>query len=755
MTNTISLRIDGKWAVLPDDVEITIEGNSNIWDDKSGTCSYPFELNIRQNLHLVGNAAQLNGESIFAALDGKRGELFLMGVPFFTGIVALDDEVDLESEVVEINVKSGSLEFEKMIEGLNCQDVPLIDEIPAGVYYEKIEFEWRVDDNGHTFEKSIWASLPEDDFVAPVDVNGNRLINVSEPYPQKKFCNVRLCINGTGEYVESGKSNQGGRGDRSLYRRVPEGSKRVTGNPSAYIVLDAFRPKSGMCFYVLYFMDCLFNKLNVNVEYNSLPDMEDMNRLAFLNTRLSYNIDDIDDIEFEGLPSFYNANITARYANMMPSYSRSRIFGRTVKADSKNFPDIEVSEVIDALSTAFGIKLMYDSNKNSVRMFFVKELFDSDAEDILVESIYSVAKTESKKIRGFKLSYSSGSDDDTAFNYSDYQNVELKTYLEILNNISAYNKTCYIDENTGNAYRIKVNNDAESENQLFPSLFEVGAFSPASDGDTSDDNYIDKKEIQFSPVIMNDTSYKSSYRSSRGGSRDRNENDTSEVITTQTFAVFLDVDMQGEGTQTLEYSQSIILPRSRKRVSEGYRITYESQQIYDIDANDESPIQSYDTGFSLFLMRGPGNKSGVEEYDKDYDDEGNSKYVQVPKNYASSSDTVDNYGNLFDYNGEEQGGVDVSGRFSLKPRAEKPGYAITNTYAQRRGLADKFYSEYSYFVRNRKIAKISCKMELAEVINLSWEKKYRIGNLVGFLKSYTYTVTKDGIGPISLELYYM
>ena len=130
------------------------------------------------------------------------------------------------------------------------------------------------------------------------------------------------------------------------------------------------------------------------------------------------------------------------------------------------------------------------------------------------------------------------------------------------------------------------------------------------------------------------------------------------------------------------------------------------------------------------------------------------------KGYSFHSDTVDNYSRTWDYNGKEEGGVSQEGRFSLKLRAEKPNpdggfYPITETYAQRRGLFDKFYSEYAYFVVNRKIVRMKCRMEMADLLNIDWTKRYKIGEYVGFINKYSYSVSSTGISDVELEMYYI
>ena len=138
--------------------------------------------------------------------------------------------------------------------------------------------------------------------------------------------------------------------------------------------------------------------------------------------------------------------------------------------------------------------------------------------------------------------------------------------------------------------------------------------------------------------------------------------------------------------------------------------------------------------------------------------------MNVAANYAFHSDTIDDNGGEFDYNGETDGGTGAEdgtgGRFSLYLRAEKPNpnggyFDIGIASARRRGLFDKFYTEYAYFVTHRKIAKLTLRMEIADLVNIDWTKRYRIGSFIGFINSYSYTVDSQGISEVQMELYYI
>lgn len=111
------------------------------------------------------------------------------------------------------------------------------------------------------------------------------------------------------------------------------------------------------------------------------------------------------------------------------------------------------------------------------------------------------------------------------------------------------------------------------------------------------------------------------------------------------------------------------------------------------------------------------------------------------------------------------------GRFSLKPRAEKPNpnfdssqpesssnpkyLTITDPLNARRGLADVFYPEYSHFVRNRRIVELELDVELAELLRLDLTKRCLIDNILGFIAKITFIADKDGIHDVKLKLYYL
>lgn len=115
----------------------------------------------------------------------------------------------------------------------------------------------------------------------------------------------------------------------------------------------------------------------------------------------------------------------------------------------------------------------------------------------------------------------------------------------------------------------------------------------------------------------------------------------------------------------------------------------------------------------------------------------------------------------------------LANRFSLKLRAEKPNpyfdptqpedsttnrryLEITNPNLRGRGLCDQFYKEYSYWVRNARVAKLTVRMELAQLLAIDKTVKVTIGDITGFIRKMQYSISnKTGLGEVTMEIMYI
>ena len=237
-------------------------------------------------------------------------------------------------------------------------------------------------------------------------------------------------------------------------------------------------------------------------------------------------------------------------------------------ASSECFPNVDISEVIDALKSGFGVRLLFDDNYKRVRVVLLRNIFRNKDVQTITCDIIEETKTENS-IRGFRMTY--GDSDDTTFYYKgfadmlphktelwidnsdthDYSKWRLNTeYATLLNKISAFDTTCYVTPNNGNAYGIKVDKDAKKYDELYPSLFEYAGYMDAEDGDcTGEDETIETVNVGFAPAIMNDVNF---------------ENERRHVIffeelsaiipPTQRFALFVDETMRPRRPDLMDIS---------------------------------------------------------------------------------------------------------------------------------------------------------------------------------------------------------
>lgn len=707
----IQLKISGEWVALPEDFSLKLSQTNPLFND-DGVFSFPFEVPLEPNRVLFKNIADPFGDINLKEFDGMEAELWFNGVLLYKGVTETDEEIEIEDSI-PMRFLSGNGDFMKRIEELNAQDIPLDRDIKLGYIVNAVMPE--------SNRRNPYEGLPEDVMMNYTEYN------ISNPYPIAPYCNVRICA-----------SNELGK----------------------YKTLEAKRPFSGVCFYVMYLLDLLFKNLNINIKHNDLSLMEDMNRLAFFTTKCESYLSEIEmDISLSEIRSkdFCGEDFTLIYHRDRDSRSKEIHYEtndfnykkREVFATNKNFPDVLVKDIIEDFNNAFGVRFIQDMRTNSISIVYLKEIFKKTDISFLNIPIFSYVVSKKKNVN-ILLTY--GVSDNTSFNYNDYSFVkEYNEYKDILlAGISSYTRDCAIDKMTGDAYKVKVNKETGND----PSLFEVGGFRDYLVGKGNLEN-TENLSISFSPVIINDTAGGARYSSGRRSLRDDTSVDA-ENHSGQTLAVFADVELLSSEYFDKNIEEIRQGSSRREEVATGPIIGYTYLKArfpgkYNTDDNKESPLRTYDAGYTLGIMRGPGSDSKLE-YEKDYDGEGNSSWVQTAKNYSFSSDTCDNYGRFFDYNGTESGGADQSGRFSLKLIAEKEGFSIDSKYANR-GLVAKFLSEYLYFLEHRKTVLLDVKMNITQLINLDFLKKYKIGDFVGFINKVSYTMTANGMENVTIEMY--
>lgn len=912
MHSHIALESNGTSLALPDNLSINLTFKNPALNEIE-TFSLPFELPCDGNRDFVNVTDDTNAKMRLVDIENGVVRIIADGLPLFTGKVVTDNDTVVGPRF-SFNVDSRRQSFKDMIADMKCNDVPLIDKIKIGeilgdvhvvatgtVTREAIVMVGKhgsvsphkeiITETG-TYRAETTVNLHGLGFSYPAKcvTTGNyqhaeveetrnydsgaqkyalnipkiaeSYINVTDEYGADsdrwgsggaKYCNMRVC------YKHFGLSEDG----TTSNNVVKEGTSKsdIPEDKWPYWVLDANRPMSGICFYVLYFLDCLFKHLGVAWDNSELLKVEDMKHLCFVSTQCHFSTEPLYGTSEEPFfretfdPEPYTADMIGGREDddedhypTINGWMRTRGCGgklnfgihlpemgkvggggsqedytqlgadRTIQehyevtanihsmyATNDNFPNESVTTLIESLEAAFGIRFLYDSETNSCRAVFLRDLFRNKLDNTPTPRPFLGEILEchpvNEKITGVRVRYADEADAeeqreylrqrrrdyDTDYNYTDYrkentvwQDVSFASIIR--NTISPTDEHCYVDMATGNAYRIKVDADASTFGELRPIIFQVGHLKGIEEGNCSKENedFIKDIQIGFSPAILSDVNY----RESRG-----------DVTPYSINALFVDEEMEHEFV-TQKLCSEVTTTHSGNLFTAfgklGHLSCYEILNLiesYDPTQTKygDSPLQELDLGLTLALMRGGGTDATVQNYDDGYDGFGNSKWHTIVGTYQADIDTMDVFGNAYDYNGKEQG--DGGGeRFSLKIRAYKPfrykyvegvlqfstnpaewddtwlipcnadiytGNVLTKKIRSR-GLADTFLAEEIYFYLNRHKLRYKILTTVAQIIDLRnhWLAWWNIGGKTCLVDSAECTIDKDtGLSVVTVDAY--
>lgn len=944
MNSKLTILADGKPLALKEDASISIELSNPLFNETE-MFSYPVELPIEGNRHFLKNVDDVSSDIRPMSYEHTPMQIIADGVPFASGPAIIQEDERLEDSL-SLNVDASTQSFSDLISDLKCNEVPIpskykdqlligekIDEVDVSVKYDTnvtIKYKGKKGNKkyGSVGEDTTEASFSPQalGFSYPAQCvetgdkheakllktytypNGNEVkvpevltsyINVSDPYPIKPYCNARVCYKHY-DLAENGttsdnvvKSIQGRNNENSLSTKEQE----MYEDRGPIWVLDADRPQSGICFYLLFFLDCLFEHLGVQFDNKALTDIGDMNRLCFFTTKCSYDIEllyaketykENDKEVIAGLKKkgdvkvgFFQkqANSEKEVANLFDdvnAWLSSRGCGGKLKlenpkdksvqevkfrkvkyevvekdyeggfgssskykdteivtvlddwetvtvgtdkvasitckstiksaqmsasifrmyANEKNFPDESVSDVIDSLEQQFGIKFHYDYEQKKVTAYLIRDVFrkQNPAPRNFHAQVLSMHPI-TEKITGVRAGYAAESeakeqkdnvknqvkDFNTDYDYIEYpknSTVTSLTYKDIIHEVHNGQMSVFIDLQTGNKYRVKIDKEFTNASDMDPRLFEVAAMKGVEVGDCStiNEDFIQEFKSSFVPVGMVDANYRKALSASTGSKcATDNAKQPAEVgkqyegyefggingsyAKTQ-MAALVDEDMEHE------FVKQYIKNTMSSMVADFY-VTEELslRESYDPSSTDDgnSPLQSYDWGLSIAIMRGGGIDATHEAYDYNYDGFGNSKWRTKAGDYALTTDSIDPYGVEYDYNGIEPGNGNEE-RFSLKPRAwVQPEWAdaplVVNTPSvKNRGYVDVFLIDYIHFLLNRKKYYIECLASVAQIADIQnhWKEWWNIDGKKCLINKVNADVSaQDGLGKVEMEVYAM
>lgn len=398
-------------------------------------------------------------------------------------------------------------------------------------------------------------------------------------------------------------------------------------------------------------------------------------------------------------------------------------------ATSENLPDADAKSLIDGLETMFGARFMYDDVTGRCRIVLLREVLSQQEVIDLKVADYSEYKVENH-VRGFRLKYGKSQhfeatalkkeedittgDDETAYNYNDWDkvrmmNYDLKSgatsgnqgtdsasygaYGRLICNISCFDETCYVDYLTGNAYRIKVDKDAEVVDSsmnpdkvgLNPSLVEVGAFMAAEIGDCSDNELVEEVTIGLDPVTANDMHYedeKAYYGSGSTfyiGAKSQDDQIQPEAETGTSpnpkYSVFCNAEVHQGRTSVVSYDYNVgtmtgetyKITKKVKEEGNGKEVerdivktrsvslpvtlteTYPNMAIgWDLSQGFDSPLQKCSFDMTVGVLRtGGSDGNDLIVVEKDYDGLGHDSWTRASAGEGQvTSDSIDTYGNI-------------------------------------------------------------------------------------------------------------
>lgn len=558
------------FANLEDDTSITIIETSELFDS-GDIWSFGFKLNINANPHIFGTAGEVHGSRLHEQVDKRRARLWVEGLPLYLGYLKLDDEVEVDSHGdINVGFESGRKAFAQMIDGVKANQVPIPDDILIGMALNRERTVHRTGVElmakstaidlhyGHDIGWQNQEIVGADDypaqmypkFVVPfgewsnsggeqLAISRDTTINTDFHYSsQHPYCNIRICYQ-----LYGWNKNEGGELEKAAKRK--------------YKISEPVRVNPAPCFFVEGWIEYLMKHLNIHINENHMTSVEDFLRIFFVNTKCEYATREADtytardqqgkDIylplgelspfvppESDDEPSwkltptlvsgdFASRKLESFYFGYVGT-GEQNITWKKAYATSDNFPEADISEVISAIESGFGVRFLFNSDYTKVRIILLRNVLKAGDVHELACDVEKCTKQDNS-IRGFRLTFGAGTEN-TDYYYQGFEEMRRKQeggwivtgdgidyskwnmllhFADIKEQVNALNRTCYVDSETGNAYIIKIDqNFKNASEQAYPSIFECGQWMDAEDGDcTGDEDSYKEIQIGFKPMPVN------------------------------------------------------------------------------------------------------------------------------------------------------------------------------------------------------------------------------------------------------------
>lgn len=343
MNSHLTILINDKPVALPDDFSIDIEDQNPVFNDTE-MFSYPFSIPLDGNRWLVKNIEDVHAAVKAVNMEHLPTRIHADGLPFRSGTLVMQDDEEI-TDSLSMNIDASTQSFSELISDLQCRDIPVKDQIIIGEKIGNVRVDIESDpvvkvnvfvtggkhkhDNTETHEiRAAHVSVSKVlepqalGFSYPANCvewtstdtrhkKGDAKVLSERSYPKNHNVN-EPAIASNGNYINTaaayGETDGAGRAATYCNARIcykhhglDDDGKTDSGVISTkdctwtnedlypYWVLDAKRPQSGICFYVLYFLDCLFAHLGVTFDKSALMEIEDLKHLCFFTTVCAYD----------------------------------------------------------------------------------------------------------------------------------------------------------------------------------------------------------------------------------------------------------------------------------------------------------------------------------------------------------------------------------------------------------------------------------------------------------------------------------
>lgn len=267
---------------LPPDFSLDIEEQNPMFNEKD-MFSLPVQIPKEGNLHLLKNMFARQSPLRPISLEDTQMEVIAEGIPFRFGHISTSDGEEM-TDSISVNIEGNSA-LRDLIGDMSLKDVVVDDDLVIGKKVSKITVgahikAWLKFGKGGESNLDIEVEPESDDtasfvpqalgFSQPLNVN------VNQSFPDMPYCNSRVAYKRYGVEVDED-------GNESTSDEVEYGYY------GPYEVLEAERPQTGVCWYVLYILRKAFEQLGINYDDSELLAIEDMKRLCFFTTKCTYD----------------------------------------------------------------------------------------------------------------------------------------------------------------------------------------------------------------------------------------------------------------------------------------------------------------------------------------------------------------------------------------------------------------------------------------------------------------------------------